>query len=87
MFRAGAGEPWQRAETVAISGDSLSFTAKTKLPVGTSVDMRFVVGTKSVGSEVACRGRIVQLEQPDPEKKSKTLTYGATIESYKFKRN
>lgn len=84
MFRAGAGEPWQRAQTVAISGDSLSFTARTKLPVGTSLDMRFVVGTKSASSEVTCRGRIVRLKQPD--QKSKTLTYGATIESYRFKR-
>lgn len=84
-FRVGSGKPWRRAKTLAISRNSLSFTARTKLPIGTRLDMRFMVGIKAVSSEVACRGRIVRLKQPDQD--SRTLTYGATIESYRFKRH
>jgi hypothetical protein len=84
-FRASADEPWHRARTLTISATGLSFTARNKLPIGTRLDMRFVVGLKSASSEVACRGRIVRLQQADED--TRTRTYGATIESYRLHRH
>ena len=82
LFRAAVGGRWRRAKTLAISRDGLSFTARNKLPIGTRLDMRFFVGNRPVTSEVACRGRVVRLKQPDQH--SRTPTYGVTIDSYRF---
>lgn len=81
-FRVDAGEPWRRARTLAISRTGLSFTARSKLPLGTRLQMRFILGIKSVGSEVACRGRIIRLRRAP--QKSGAVTYAATIDSYRL---
>ena len=81
-FRAGADEPWHRAKTLTISGTGLSFTARCRLRLGTRLQMRFILKVDSVRSEVACRGRIVRLHPA--QQKAGTLTYGATIESYRL---
>lgn len=81
-FRAGAREPWRRAKTLAISGTGVSFIARTKLALGTRLHMRFIVGLRSVCSEVACRGRIVRLKRSLDNPGA--LTYSATIDSYRF---
>ncbi len=82
FFRAGAGERWRRATSLAISRDSLSFARWNKLPVGTPLDMRFIVGHEPAAAEVACRGHVTELKAAEVH--SATPTYAATIESYRL---
>jgi hypothetical protein len=83
LFRSRAAEPWRRARTVAISRDGVCFVARNKMPVGTPLDMRFVVGREPAAAEVACRGRVIRRKASAA--KTGTPTYGATIDWYRLK--
>jgi hypothetical protein len=82
MFRTAAADRWSRAKTLGISRDRLLFAARSKLSIGTRLDMRFIVGRQPATAEVFCSGRVVRLKHAHA--RSNLATYSATIEFYRL---